>query len=291
MSGMVRLAGGDLAAIISPLGAELQSLSDAAGREYMTDADPAFWTGHAPLLFPIVGGLNGDSYRLDGQEYPLPRHGFARRSRFELVEAAWDRALLRLTDSDETRAAYPFAFVLEMEFTLQGCTLSMAATVRNPGTGVLPFSFGYHPAFAWPLPGGGEKLAHCIEFERDEPACIRRLNEAGLLAWSETSPVAGRIMALHPSQYDRDAIIWDELASRRLTYRSPDGPALEIAFPELPCLGIWQKPGANFICIEPWAGQADPAGFSGDFRDKPGVMLLPPGESRSFRMDVTVHAG
>ena len=85
MSGLVEIASGELVAQINPLGAELWSLTDAAGREYMTDADPAFWTGHAPLLFPIVGALNGGRYRVEGTEYALPKHGFARTSRFELA--------------------------------------------------------------------------------------------------------------------------------------------------------------------------------------------------------------
>ena len=292
VSGPVGISSGELSATIAPLGAELLSLTDADGREFMTDADPAWWTGHAPLLFPIVGGLGGDRYRLDGQDYSLPRHGFARRSLFECVTQEPGRALFRLADSAETRAAYPFAFVLEMEFSLDGWTLGMNATVHNPGRAMLPFSFGYHPAFAWPLPGGGAKLAHYIEFERDEPAEIRRLDEAGLVAFEESSPMQGRFLRLDPAQYEADAMIWDRLESRKLTYCGEQGgPALEISFPEMPYLGIWQKPGARFICIEPWAGLADDDGFGGDFREKRGVMELAPGESRSFRVDVTVHPG
>jgi len=289
MSEAVAIASEGLAARIDPQGAELLSLTDAAGREYMTDADPAFWAGHAPLLFPIVGGLAGDVYRLGGQTYALPRHGFARRSRFELAEQEADRALFRLSDSTETRAAYPFAFVLEMGFALRGMVLAMEATVHNPGDAPLPFSFGYHPAFAWPLPGGGDKAGHRIEFEREEPQPIRRLDAAGLVAFEEKSPLAGKALALDPALFEADAVIWDRIASRGLSYVSPAGAQLDIAFPDTPMLALWQKPGADFLCIEPWAGMADPAGFAGDFREKPGIMELAPGEARSFRMDVAVR--
>jgi len=289
VSEAVSISSEGLTARIDPFGAELQSLIDSDGREYMSDADPAYWTGRAPLLFPIVGGLRRDTYHFDGFTYHLPRHGFARRSTFELVEHERELAIFRLTDSEETREVFPFPFALHMEFALSGSTLSMTASVVNPGEDELHFSFGYHPAFAWPLPGGGEKLAHELVFEALEPAPIRRLDEKGLIAFSEDSPVKGGQMALRHEDYEADAMIWDELASRRLSYRSPDGPSLDIAFPEMPYLGIWQKPGANFICIEPWAGHADPADFDGDFRDKPGVMPLQPGAERSFRMDVTVR--
>jgi galactose mutarotase-like enzyme len=289
MTELVTITNGTFTARINPLGAELWSLTDRAGREYMTDADPAFWTGHAPLLFPIVGMLNGGEYRLDGRAYAMPKHGFARTSLFELAGHGPDRALFRLTDSEATRAVYPFAFALEMGFTLAGTTLAMTATVCNPGPAPLPFSFGFHPAFAWPLPGGAAKGDHAIVFAHDEPQDIQRIDGDGLVARSEPTPVEGRALALRAALFEDDALIWDALNSRGCTYGAPGGAGLDIAFPDTAMLGVWQKPGADYICIEPWAGIADPAGFAGDFRDKPGVIELAAGSSRAFRMDVTVR--
>lgn len=290
---LVRIASGEWSALIHPLGAELQSLRDGAGREFMTDADPAYWTGHAPLLFPIIGALRGDTFRHEGREYTLPRHGFARRSRFAIIARSEDAVSFALEDSEATRAVYPFAFRLEMAFRLHGGALHMAATVHNRGEAVMPFSFGYHPAFAWPLPGGGEKTAHRIIFEKDEPEQIRRVSKTTgeLLPGGEETPVAGRELALRETLFEADAVVWTGLASRALRYASPDGPALDIAFPDSPDLGLWQVPGAHYLCIEPWAGYADPQGFDGEISQKPGIVLLSPGESRSFRMDVRVSAG
>jgi galactose mutarotase-like enzyme len=286
----VTISSGDLTARINPLGAELWSLIDRQGQEFMTDGDPAFWPGHAPLLFPVVGELNGGRYRLDGREYELSRHGFARRSLFEVIETEESRACFRLRDSEATRAVYPFAFELEMAFALEGTTLRMEARVRNPGQSSLPFSFGYHPAFAWPLPGGSEKADHVVAFAEPESQPVRRVDpQSGLLLpASEPTPVEGHHLALDRSLFEADAIIWDRLASRSLTFGTPGGTQLAIAFPDMPMLGIWQKPGAPFLCIEPWQGHADPMGFTGDFRDKPGIVQLSPGEDRSFRMNVAV---
>lgn len=293
MTDLVTISAGGLTARIAPLGAELCSLTDADGREWMTDADPAFWTGHAPLLFPIVGALAEGTLRDGEQAHALPRHGFARRSRFETVEQGPDHVRFRLTDSPETRAVYPFAFVLDMAFALDGPTLRMTATVRNPGLEPLPFSFGYHPAFAWPLPGATDRHAHTLTFACEEPGPIRRLHrDTGLMRNAGfASPVEGRVLPLHESLFEDDAVIWTDLASRALTYGVKDGPALDLAFPDTPMLGLWQVPGAHYLCIEPWAGHADPDGFAGDIREKPGIVLLSGGESRSFRMDVTVRGG
>ncbi|QCI93884.1 aldose 1-epimerase family protein [Novosphingobium sp. EMRT-2] len=289
---LVTIASGALTVRVHPLGAELWSLRDAQGREFMTDADPAFWSGHAPLLFPIVGALAGDRYRIDGDTFTLPRHGFARRMPFELAARDDDRVTFRLTDSAATCAVYPFAFVLEMAFVVDGATLRMTATVSNPGARPLPFAFGYHPAFAWPLPGGATKAAHRVVFERDEPAALRVLDAASGLVAPEprATPVKGRELALSPDLFAADALIWDDLASRALSYGADGGSWLDIAFPDTPMLGLWQKPGADYLCIEPWQGHADAVGFAGDFRERPGVVLLPPGEQRHFRMDVTVRA-
>ena len=293
MTDLVTIASDALTARIAPLGAELWSLTDARGGEYMTDADPAFWTGHAPVLFPIVGMVNGGEYRVGERTYPLGKHGFARGSVFAVVEQSAARAVFRLSDSEATRTVYPFAFQLDLAFSLEGATLRMAATVTNPGDGPLPFSFGFHPAFAWPLPGGAAKEEHVIAFAEPEPQPVRRIDPASGLLLPETfaTPVEGHTLAPDAALFEADALIWDHLASRSLTYGPAGATQLAIAFPDTPMLGIWQKPGAAYLCIEPWQGIADPVGYTGDLRDKPGIVSLPPGESRTFRMDVTVIQG
>jgi galactose mutarotase-like enzyme len=289
----VTIASGQLSAAINPLGAELSSLCDGEGREYMTDADPAFWTGRAPLLFPVVGALNGGRYRLGDREYALPRHGFARTSRFELVAQSEAAATFRLTDSAETRAAFPFAFVLDMAFAVVGDRLEMEARVHNPASGSLWFSFGFHPAFAWPLPGGAAKAAHRLVFADCEPEGVRRIDPASglLLAGHAPSPVAGDTLAPNPAMFEADALIWDALRSRRCTWGADGGSRIELGFPDTPMLGVWQKPGAAYLCIEPWQGIADPVDFCGDFRVKPGVVELDGGETCRFRMDLRVIPG
>ncbi|MDE1916916.1 MAG: aldose 1-epimerase family protein [Sphingomonadales bacterium] len=289
---LISISSGELTARIHPLGAELMSLTDSAGAEYMTDADPAYWSGHAPVLFPIIGSLVDDTYRLGEDSYHLPRHGFARRCRFDVLAVEDDFAVFGLGDSEATRSIYPFAFRLALAFRVTGTRLHMAATVTNAGDRDMPFSFGYHPAFAWPLPGGAAKSAHRIVFAADEPAPIRRVSTANgqLLPEKQASPVVGRDLALSPDLFVEDAVIWDEMVSRSLSYGADGGAWLDITYPDTPCLGLWQVPGAHYLCIEPWAGHADPLGFDGDFTRKPGIHMLEPGQSHSFRMDVCLRA-
>lgn len=288
MAEWVTITSGDLTARIDPLGAEPSSLTDAAGRELMTDADPAFWTGRAPLLFPIVGRLNGDVLRVDGREYPMKQHGFARRMMFDVAEAGDGRAVFALTDSEATRAQYPFAFRLEVAFTLTNATLAIDVTIANPADTPLPASFGFHPAFAWPLPYGHARDEHRIIFAADEPGPIKRL-AISLIAADRASPIKGRMLSLSDALFTDDALIWNPVRSQSLTYGADTGPQLHIAFPDTPQLGIWTKPGARFVCIEPWHGHADPVGYTGELRDKPGVFTVAPGGMKRLGMSVSVE--
>ena len=287
---LVSIRSDGLTASVNPMGAELWSLKDAQGRELMTDADPRWWTGHAPLLFPFVGRSRGDAYRLDGRDYPVPQHGFARHMAFTQVEHLLESATFRLEADAGTRANYPFDFRLDMQFALGGTTLTMTATVTNRGDRDMPFSFGYHPAFAWPLPFSSSVDEHRIEFERSEPAPLRMVgSEPGLIARETApSPVEGRVLSPTHAMFEGDALIWDNLQSRSLHWGAPGRPRLRIDFPDTPWLGLWQKPGAHYLCVEPWAGMADVVGFDGDVWDKQGIMRLPPGDHRQFRMGVTL---
>lgn len=286
---MIEIGSSELTAAINPFGAELSHLRDAEGRELMTDADPAFWSGRAPLLFPIVGRLMDDSYRLDGKEYPLPQHGFARRQAFEVIEQAADRAVFRLTDNDATRAVYPFAFTLDAAFAIRGATLAMDITVANSGDRDMPASFGFHPAFAWPLPYGAAKAAHRIVFAQAEPGRLAAIVTGGWIdADGRESPVEGRVLPLDDALFERDALVWNPVRSQSLAYGAESGPQLVCDFPDTPALGLWTKPGARYLCIEPWHGIADPHGFDGEIWDKPLMQRYAPGEARTFTMKVTL---
>jgi len=280
----------ELSALIDPRGAQLSALRDRSGRDLLWNGDPSIWTGRAPLLFPIVGALAGGRYRLGANAYPLSRHGFARGSDFELVAASAASAVFRLGADAASFAVYPFHFELEVHFELEGASLSVTTCVRNRGTADMPASFGYHPALRWPLPFDQPRAAHGIEFETEEPAPVRRLDADGLLTPEHhPTPVVGRHLRLTDSLFESDVIILDAVRSRSVLYGAAAGPHIRVSFPATPWLGIWTKPGAEFICIEPWHGIADPQGYDGDFRDKPGVFLLAPGDVRPIRMVLTLQ--
>jgi galactose mutarotase-like enzyme len=279
-----------LSATVLAHGAELCSLKTEDGPELLWQAGPE-WRRHAPLLFPIVGRLKGDQLRHGGKSYPMTQHGFARDSRFEWVERGGDFCRLRLTDNSETRSRYPFAFRFTMTYRVREADLDVVFEIENPGDEMLPASVGGHPAFNWPLLPGLAKESYSLTFSNAEPAPVRRLKDGLLRAEPVPSPIAGDRLALSERLFDDDAIILDRLASHSVRYSVDRGPALEIAWREFRELGIWSKPGgAPFLCIEPWRGFASPLDFDGDFSDKPGLMHIKPGETRTLSYRIGVRA-
>ncbi|KQU61840.1 aldose epimerase [Sphingomonas sp. Leaf339] len=289
MADLIWIRSDALSAAINPFGAELTHLHDADGAELMTNADPAFWPKHAPILFPVIGVTNGSVIRVDGTEYPMAKHGFARDMAFAVVDQGADHATFALTDTAETRVAYPYAFRLEISFRIDGATLSVEARIINPADTPMLAQFGFHSAFAWPLPYRQARADHRIVFDADEPGRLRAIAPDGLIAaQTNPSPLDGRTLHLADDLFANDALVWDPVASDAVTYGAAIGPRLRIAFPDTPALGIWTKPGAAFVCVEPWHGIADPEGFSGEYKDKPGVFTVAGGDAKTIGMSVTL---
>lgn len=266
------------------------ALQDEAGRHLLSDGPPEYWTGRAPFLFPVVGALHHDQIHVDGRAFPMAKHGIARKSMFTLIDHQPDRAAFRLEADEESRSHYPFAFRLDVAYRIQGATLATRVTITNPGDVMLPASFGFHPAFRWPLPWGGERADHRILFEQAEPEPIRRIDPATGLVLPDPlpTPVEKDMLMPRDDLFVEDALIFDRLRSRSVRFGVPGNRMLEVAFPDIPLLGIWTKPGAPFLCIEPWQGLADPVGFDGDFRTKPHVIEIAPGDSKALNLLITI---
>jgi len=274
------ISGPGLRATIARKGAEIIQLGDEQGREVLWPGT-APWPRHAPNLFPIVGRLKDDRLRHAGREYHLTQHGFARDREFTWLEATPTTCRLELRDDAATRALYPFGFRFEVAYAVAGNALAVTFTAENPGPGVLPASFGAHPAFRWPLQPGIAKTAHRLEFSDDEPGKVRQAEGGLLLPGRVASPILGRVLALGEGLFVPDAVILEAPRSDWVRYSAPGAPAVTVAWDSgFPNLGIWSRADADLLCIEPWHGMASPAGFDGDIMDKPGIMHIPPGEMR-----------
>ncbi|UVO27526.1 aldose 1-epimerase family protein [Bradyrhizobium arachidis] len=283
---VLRSAG--LTAIVKAAGAELCSLENDSGVEFIWQAGAA-WPRHAPLLFPIVGRLTNDELHHRGQTYRMTQHGFARDMRFAWLERSATRCALVLSDSDATREKYPFAFRLMVMYSLDAAGLDVAFAIVNTGDEILPASLGGHPAFNWPLQPGLRKEDYALTFARDEAHPVRRLDAGLMRAAAEPTPVRGKVFRLSESLFADDAIIFDAIDSASVRYAAGQGPWVEMSWTGFRELGVWSKPsGAPFLCIEPWRGYASPLAFGGAFADKPGLMQIEPGEDTQLAYRIAV---
>ncbi|PWF42722.1 aldose 1-epimerase family protein [Massilia glaciei] len=270
---------GALRCTVALRGAQLLSLSD--GRtcdEFIWQRDPDVWADSAPILFPVIGRLKDGAYIHRGQRYAMQIHGFARDLDFELLNKDAHGVTLQLRESAATLAQYPFSFFLRVHFALDAHSLHVSYEVANSGDEVLPFSLGSHPGFRIPSsPRGLDDWS--LVFSEQERASCHRLDQGLLARMPSAFPIGrDRRIALSPTLFDDDALIFKKVRSRhvRLVHRS-GRVRLSMALGSAPDLGIWARPGANYVCIEPWFGYDDDSAVSGELTAKPGIVLLPVG--------------
>jgi galactose mutarotase-like enzyme len=286
----VILRSGPFAAKVREKGAELSSLADlSTGREYIWNGDPAWWTGSAPVLFPIVGALRGGSYTFEGKSYSLPNHGFARGSEFTIVEERESSVQLQLASSPKTLEVYPFDFTLRVGFTLQPDGLSVSYLVTNTGARRMYFSIGSHPAFVVPFAGGSLENYYVL-FDEEESAERWFIRDNLIVAdTTERAFTTRRTIDLSRTLFDRGALVLKHPLSRVFSLRTSFGPqAVTVSTEGAPFLGIWSKPGAAFVCIEPWHGISDSTKATGVLQEKEGILFLDPLGTFSTGYRVTI---
>jgi galactose mutarotase-like enzyme len=268
---------------ISEHGAELQSIRNASA-EYLWQGDPAYWGRRSPVLFPIVGSVWETRYRVAGQEFKLGQHGFARDMDFVLVSQTENEVRYRLESSEETLAKYPYPFVLEIAYKLHGNKVDVIWDVVNPSSEKIYFQIGAHPAFYYPDYDPQTSERGFLSFDRSEGLQCIRIKEKGCVDAETKYPLEIPENGLFPLSADTfDAIdtimLQDGQIGRVALHRADKTPWLSLSF-NAPVVGIWSPPTKNapFICLEPWYGRCDRAGYEGDYRDKDWVNRLAPGE-------------
>lgn len=273
-----------LTAAVSDMGAELQSLKvKLTGEEYIWQGDPAVWSGRSPLLFPVVGRLKGDAFIYEGKKYDLGKHGFARKTVFA-AEKKGESCVVMTLKSGAHKDSYPFDFTLEVAFELTGGKLKVTHRVTNEGDKNMYFSLGAHPGFNC-------GMSDWIEFPEDETAWAYKLDDETKLS-SETKieqGVTDHRLTITEDVFARDALIFENLRSDSVTLYCGGRKRVTVDFGSAPCLGIWAKPGAKYVCIEPWHGIDDTPSATGVLSGKKQIVKLSAGGCFRFPMTIEPH--
>lgn len=285
----VTLANSCVTATISEVGAEIKRLKElATGTEYIWQGDAAYWTGSAPILFPIVGGLKGGKYHLGGATYYMPQHGFVRKKPWSEAGSDGTTAAFRTESDDATRSMYPFEFVLTARFRVEGKGLVVQYEVVNSGEDVMYFSIGSHPAFNVPF-AGGHLENYYYHFSESEK--LQRYFFQDGMHLNETEEIFNnsRQIFLTPTIFDRGPIILKHPVSKDVyLMNSRNAKRIRLATDGMAFLGLWSKPNAPLACIEPWYGIPDNIDTDQEFTTKEGIMTLEGGGTytTSYRIDI-----
>lgn len=289
----IDLEHGAIKATVDTRGGELISLRDRAGTEYIWSGDPAYWSGRNPILFPIVGGLNGGMILINGRSYAMARHGFARRSEFSIADRGEDFVVFSLTESPETMRQYPYSFQLLVRHQLDENGFFTEFEVKNTGGQPLPFCIGAHTAFRCPLFPGEAFEDYRLVFDFEETAASIMQNPDGTLAHGKRLPVLSQsdTIPLDYRIFDRyDTLAFDGLRSKGVSLvHKFSGNGIHVRFNDFPMIAFWTKPhsSAPYICLEPWHGCDAVDNESGKFEDKSYCIVLGPIETKKLRYDVS----
>lgn len=287
---MNTLSNSELSIQVSPHGAELCSIR-CNGKEYLWQADPAYWKRHSPVLFPIVGCVWENAYRVDGNEYHLTQHGFARDMDFCLIAERPNELRYRLTDNEETRAKYPFPFCLEIGYWIEGKKITILWEVKNTGTKEIFFQIGAHPAFYYPDYDAITTDRGYFGFDKVEGLQYILIAEKGCADPNVKYPLhlIDGLFPIDTHTFDKDALIMEDSQVREVTlYNKEKKPYLSLYF-DTPLVGLWSPPAKNapFVCIEPWYGRGDRAYYTGEYKDKDWMQHLQSGEV--FKAEYTIE--
>lgn len=284
-----------LSVTIAAHGAELSSIYDKANdRELVWQADPAFWNRHAPVLFPNVGKYYGGHFTYNGTDYPMGQHGFARDTEFEQAASGENFVTYRLCADEESKKVYPFDFVLEITHRLNGNRLTVEWNVKNTDNKEMYFTIGGHPAFnvnvlpdtdfedySLVFKEGTEKLSYVLLDAESGTAIGDKVYELEL---------TDSKYALKKDMFDKDALVFDGGQIEWAALALPDGkPYIALESKGFPNFGIWSKPGAPYVCLEPWCGRCDNKGFQGEISEKPGINTLKAGDVFKKSYDIIVY--
>ncbi|MGB8375935.1 MAG: aldose 1-epimerase family protein [Salegentibacter sp.] len=259
-------------------GAELCSIKNLENnKEYIWQANPDIWSSHAPNLFPVIGMLKDGKYCYEGTEYEMPKHGFVRHNNnIDLKHRDENSLRFILAHSEETLELYPFKFYFEITFSLEGKSLKVSHKISNIDEKPMYFSLGGHPAFNAPLFEDETYDDYFLEFDQNMQLDTHLLNEDGLVSKkTETILDNDNKIRLRKDLFENDALIFKDIPSKKADLKSAkSGKILSVEYNDFKNLGLWAKPGAPYVCIEPWLGIADPEDTDQELKTKEGIIEL-----------------
>ncbi len=291
---IVTLKNDTFTAKVDSLGAQLISLQDAKGTEYIWQRDPAYWQNCSPLLFPTVGNCRNGKTMIEGEWFEIPKHGFCKTTDFAVEQTAADAAVFTIRDSRETRSMYPYAFRLTLTYTLTADGLSMDYLVENLDFKPIFYHIGAHPGFICPLCDGERFEDYVLEFEKEETAASMVYNAEHMqFDVNHRKPMLdhSKILPLSYDLFVDDAIFFDEIRSRKVAIKNPaTGKGVEVDYQDFETVAFWTAMPSKgpFLCVEPWNGSAVRSDEDDELKNRHFIQTMNAGEKKEYHMGIRI---
>ena len=299
---------------VSSKGGELVSMKDADQTEYIWSGDATYWKRHAPQLFPCIGRLTNNQYRMDGALHEMGQHGFLRDYELTKVESEEQAGAetvrdaagqagaeaetvtslhLQLQSDTSTRQLYDRDWTVDIFYSLCGKTLSVRFQVRNCDTRTMRFGYGIHPGFNVPLNPALRFEDYRLDFHEVSTPKQMELTERYTIsgAMHDYALAEGRYLPLQHSLFDHDAIILKDMPHTVTLGSQKDEKKVTVTFPDMPYLGIWHAPetDAPFVCIEPWSSLPSTDSVIDEFETKPDFITVEPEETYMNSWSISIE--
>lgn len=290
---VIKLKNDKLTVQFSELGGALSSIKDNDGVEYLWQGNPEYWSGQAPVLFPICGSVRNDEVLLEGKTRRIPRHGLVRKENFTYKKIDDTTVAFTYKATEKTLKEYPFDFELTIVYILNGSTITTQYQVKNNDTKKMPYFIGGHPGFNCPLVEGTSYEDYYLEFSEVETTSVpQSFPETGLLDTRKRTPlleITNRL-DLEYSLFSHDALTLDRLKSRSVTLKSSKtDKGLRLDFSDFPNLILWSTTNKSpFIALEPWSGLSTSLEESDNLVQKRQVTFVETGEMSVKSFDITI---
>lgn len=275
-----------LTAVISASGAELCSLTDSDGNEYIWTAEDV-WKRHAPLLFPFVCNTRSKKYTVNGAEYALSNHGFARDTEFSRAGSTDNSVTLKMTSTEETKKSYPYDFELTVTYSLEGGKLNTACEVKNIGSGDMPFFIGGHPGFLCPFRADKDSTFEDYDVVYEKPETVIQELEDGNITVLEN----GTSVPVTRELFKNDVFLKDKPVSSSVSLVSrKSGKAVTVSYDNSGCIAVWSPydDRGEFVCLEPWAAAPVYCCDTEELTEMPHAKHIAGGETYRFGFDISI---
>lgn len=290
---LVKLNYQDAQAVADTMGGELISYRDGSGTEYLWNGEDRYWSGRSPHLFPIIGTLKGGKTCIQGKEYSLLKHGFARNGEFDIYDTGEHFITFVLRDSAETRQVYPFRFSFYVTHTLVPGGFTTSYKLVNEGEEELYFNIGGHVGVQCPV--FKQEVFEDYEIVFDRPltvrACFPPNDDPIIFEWYEELLVGEDTLSLSYDLFEKGPLIIDQIASHSLMLKNKhSGRGICFSYNGFPVLALWTfgRKKAPYLCLEPWHGLPAMAEEGPLFSEKPYIISLQPHAEKCLQYQVKI---